>query len=271
MSSELRQQYHEQYEHLKAQRAADSHKIDQLQSHVQQMADMISQMTSSQAALQAEIMKLKQTPVHELPGLPGPQGHPGMPGPPQQSYGGGSYGQPGPKLPSQQSSYAPSQAPSQVPSHAHTYAGSPQYARGGQHVASPPGSHAQSEQLASTQHSVSAIASTLANQLNRPEAQADQDLQQRSRRIDQLIREDRLQDAVIQWIQSGHEDTIFKRTMSRYPPSKFENLPPLMLLVMIATISKDIKPNALLKEEIDWIEMAIQSFDNDIHNHVSLS
>lgn len=262
MSTDLRQQYHEQYEHLKAQRAADSHKIDQLKTHVQQMADMISQMASSQSALQAEILKLKQTPVHELPGLPGPQGHPGMPGP-QQSYGGGAHGQPGPMLPSQQSSYAPSQAPS----HAHTYAGSPQYARGGQFVTSPPGSHAQSEQLAGSQHSVSAIASTLASQLNRPEAQADQDLQQRSRRIDQLIQEDRLQDAVIQWIQSGHEDLIFKRTMSRYPPSKFENLPPLMLLVMIATISKDIKPNALLKEEVDWIEMAIRSFDNDIHNH----
>lgn len=260
MSSELRQQAHEQYEHLKAQRAADSNKIDQLQSCVQQLTEMISTMATSQSALQSEIMKLKQSPVHELPGVPGVPGHHT-----HQSYGG-SHAAPVNKAPSHQgSSYTGSQGPSQT----QPYMGSPQYMRGPHHVSSPQGSAPQSEQVGPA-NNVGALAGAFANQMNKTEAEADHDLVQRTRLIEQAIQEGRLQEAMIQWIQSGREDDIFKRCLARYPPEKFEGLPPLMLLVVIATISKNIKPNPRLKEEIEWIEMAVRTFRRDLPNFVSL-
>ncbi|UZP34212.1 hypothetical protein NXS19_002028 [Fusarium pseudograminearum] len=37
-------------------------------------------------------------------------------------------------------------------------------------------------------------------------------------------------------------------------------MPLLILLVVIATISKNLKPNARLKEEVEWIEMALNAF-----------
>jgi hypothetical protein len=92
---------------------------------------------------------------------------------------------------------------------------------------------------------------------------------QRIRIVEQAIQEGRYQDAMIQWIQSGREEEIFRRCLSRFPPSKFENLPPLMLLVVIATISKDLKPNARLKEEVEWIEMALRAFAENLPAFVS--
>ncbi|KFH48484.1 hypothetical protein ACRE_006960 [Hapsidospora chrysogenum ATCC 11550] len=263
MSSELRQQTHEQYEYLKAQRAADSNKIDKLQNCVQQLTEMISTMAHSQASLQAEIMKLKQSPVHELPGVSGVSGHHGVGGPSisHQGYGGG-HPVPGNKAPSHQGSYASNQAPSQTQPY---MGGSPQYVRGTHHVGSP-SSAPQSEQVGPVTN-VGALAGAFATQMNKTEAEADHDLVQRTRLIEQAIQEGRLQEAMIQWIQSGREDEIFKRCLCRYPPEKFEALPPLMLLVVIATISKNLKPNPRLKEEIDWIQMAVRAFRKDLPNY----
>lgn len=254
--ADLRQQQHEQYEHLKAQRTADSHKIDQLQSTVQQLTNMISTMAASQESLQAEILKLKQSPVHELPGqvgLPGPQSHGTAPSISHQSY----LSQGAPKAPSYHGSHAPSQ------SH---YTNTQYSQRGSQHLGSPPAS----EQSVLTT-SVNALAGAYANQMHKNEAERDHDLDQRVQLIEKAISENRVSDAIIAWIQSGKEEAIFKRCLSRYPPGRFESLPPLMLLVVIATISKNVKPKEKLREEIDWIEMAVHSFRREMPNHVSFA
>ena len=274
VSTELRQQYHDQFERMNAQRAADSSKIDRLQSCVQQLTEMMSTMAASQSSLHSEIVKLKQTPVHELPGASGMGGYQPSGAPPsvgQQSYGPGpSVGH---KPHSHAGSYAVSQAASQAPSQSQHYMSSPQYVRGSQHMASPQGSAPTSEQMAI--NNVNALAGAFGNhqnhQMSNANSEAEQDLSQRIRVIEQAIQEDKLQDAMIQWIQSGREDDIFKRCLCRYPPAKFERLPPLMLLVVIATISKNVKPNPHLKEEIDWVEMAVRAFSADMPNHVSCS
>lgn len=131
---------------------------------------------------------------------------------------------------------------------------------------SPHGSGA-SEHIA-TANNVNALAGAYANQMNKSEAAADNDLAQRVQIIEQAISEGRLQDAIIQWVQSGKEQEIFRRSLSRYPPGKFVNLPPLMLLVVIATISKDLHPNQRIKEEVEWIEMAVTAFSESLPNHV---
>ncbi|CAM1510585.1 Fc.00g009200.m01.CDS01 [Cosmosporella sp. VM-42] len=260
VAGELHQQYHDQFEHMKAQHAADTNKIDQLLSYVTRLTDMVSTMAASQSSLQAEFLKFKQQPVHELPGVSGGQAPPNsghvqhMPPPPAYGMMHGS------SVPSHTGSFTQSQAQSQVPSQAQQYMGSPQYMRGHQQqISSPQGSAPTSEHVGPT-NNVNALAGAYASQMSKSETEADHDLMQRIRLVEQAIQENRLQDAMIQWIQSGREEEIFRRCLSRFPPSKFENLPPLMLLVVVATISKDLKPNARLKEEVEWIEMAVRAF-----------
>ncbi|EHK16153.1 uncharacterized protein TRIVIDRAFT_10232, partial [Trichoderma virens Gv29-8] len=262
VASDIHKQYHDQFEQMKAQHAADNNKIDQLLSYVTRLTDMVSTMAASQSSLQAEFIKFKQQPV-ELP-VVGAAGGVNIPHPASVAHSIGSHGYAN-TVASHRPSFPPSQPPSQGPSHPQQY-GSPQYMRGSQHVASPHGSAPPSEHVGPV-NNVSALAGAYASQMNKTEAEADNDLLQRIRVIEQAISENRLQDAMIQWIQSGRETDIFRRCLSRYPPGKFDGLQPLMLLVVIATISKDLKPNPRLKEEVEWIEMAVRAFSASLPNY----
>ncbi|KAH7133139.1 hypothetical protein B0J13DRAFT_94142 [Dactylonectria estremocensis] len=254
VAGELHQQYHDQFEHMKAQHVADANKIDQLLSYVTRLTDMVSTMAASQSSLQAEFLKFKQQPpVHELPGVPGPQHHGQM-----AHYGGNMSQNMSQNAPSH-ASYPQSQAPSNQ-----QYLGSPQYVRGSQQQMNSPQGSAPASEYVTANNNVNALAGAYANQMNKSETEADHDLLQRIRIIEQAIQEGRFQEAMIQWIQSGREEEIFHRSLSRFPPSKFESLPPLMLLVVIATISKDLRPNPRLKEEIEWIEMALRAFAENL-------
>lgn len=258
VAGELHQQFHDQFEHLKAQRAADGGKIDQLMGQVRQLTDLVSTMAASQQSLQAEFLKLRsQQPVHELSGVPGPQSIGSAPSVSHPSYAGPGIQN---KVASQHGSYAGSQATG----HGQYKVASPPYLRGGQHASSPQNLPPASEQ-ASGITNVSSLAGSYANSVN----QSDDDLLNRIRLVEQAISEGRLQDAMIQWIQSGRDVEIFQRCLSRYHPSKFDSLPPLMLLVVIATIAKDLKPNPRLKHEVDWIEMAVRRFGENMSTHVS--
>ncbi|POR33918.1 Uncharacterized protein TPAR_05876 [Tolypocladium paradoxum] len=261
VAGELHQQYQDQFEHMKAQHAADTSKIDQLLTYVSRLTDMVSTMAASQSSLQAEFLKLRQQPVHELPGVSGVQGPQadGAHGMIPQGYGNNMMGG---NAPSHQGSFPASQAPLGQPQ---SYMASPQYMRGSQPVTSPQGTAVASEHVGPT--NVSALAGAFANQMSKSEAEADHELAQRIQKIEKTIQEGRLQDAMIQWIQSGHEKEIFRRCLSAYPASRFDNLPPLLLLVVIATISKDLKPNPRLKQEIDWIEMAVRAFGDSLPSY----
>ncbi|KAM0263767.1 hypothetical protein ACHAQJ_001083 [Trichoderma viride] len=262
VATDIHKQYHEQFEQLKAQHATDNHKIDQLLSYVTRLSDMVSTMAASQSSLQAEFLKFKQQPV-ELPVVTAAGGI-NIPHAASVAHSIGSHGYAN-TVASHRASFPPSQPPSQAPSHNQQY-GSPQYMRGSQHMASPHGSAAPSEHVGPV-NNVTALAGAYASQMNKTEAEADNDLVQRIRVIETAIAENRLQDAMIQWIQSGRETDIFRRCLSRYPPGKFDTLQPLMLLVVIATISKDLKPNPRLKEEVEWIEMAVRSFGASLPNY----
>lgn len=260
VAGDLQQQYHDQFEQMKAQHMADSNKIDQLRSQVNQLTEMVSSLVSSQSLMQSELYKLKQQPVHELPGVSGGQNHHAA-----STVGSHGYGNNN----ATGGSHAASFAASQAPSNTQQYMGSPQYMRGQQHVRSPHGSSGPSDHVGPASN-VNALAGAYAHQMNKSEAEADNDLVQRIQLIEQAIGEGRLQDAIIQWVQSGKEGEIFRRCLSRFPPGRFANLPPLMLLVVIATISKDLQPNPRLKEEVEWIEMAVNAFAESIPNHVRL-
>ncbi|ATY60287.1 WD40 repeat-like-containing domain [Cordyceps militaris] len=258
VGGDLQQQYHDQFEQLKAQHMADSNKIDQLRSQVSQLTEMVSTLVSAQSLMQSELYKLKQQPVHELPGVSGTLNH-HVPST-VASHGYGSTNNANP------SSHPASFAASQAASNTQPYMGSPQYMRGQHLVRSPHGSSGPSDHVVPA-NNVNALVGAYAHQMSKSEVEADNDLAQRIQLIEQAMSEGRLHDAIIQWVQSGKEGEIFKRSLGRYSPTKFANLPPLMLLVVIATISKDLKPNPRLKEEVEWIEMAVNAFAESMPSH----
>lgn len=300
--NEVHQQYHEKLEQMKSQHAADSNKIDQLLTYVTRLTDMVSTMAASQSSLQAEFLKLKQQqppPVHELPGASGVQALSREAGGGSSSGGVGSgvasrgYGRleynngipsashPQPSVASYPSSHVLSQRhhhhhqqqqqqhqQHQQQQQSQYMANSPDYMRSAQHSGSPRGSVPQSDLAAASK--ISGVAGAFASQVNKTDAESELEIQRRVQVIEQAINEGRLQDAMIQWIQSGHEKEIFQRCLSLQHPSRFENLPPLVLLVVIATIAKDLRLSIRLKQEIDWIEMAIRSFGSSMANFVSV-
>ncbi|RDA92008.1 hypothetical protein CP533_6037 [Ophiocordyceps camponoti-saundersi (nom. inval.)] len=246
VAQELQQNHQDQVEHLKAQHAADGNKIDQLMAQVGRLTEMVSTVAASQSSLQVELSKLKQQPpVHELPAVPGSHMGSAYGALGRQGYGPGS-------VPSHHGSFAASQG----------YMASPQYMRGSQAAASSIG-----VRDAASEHAAASSVSGGGVMGGQSEAEAEYQLVQRMQRIEKRIQEGRLQEAMMQWIQSGHEQIIFRRCLSGYSPTTFEGLPPLLLLVVIATISKELKPNQLLKQEIDWIEMAVRAFADNLPNY----
>lgn len=246
--SEMHQQYQEQIERLQAQHRADASKMDLLLSHITRMSETMSSMAASQAALQTEFNKFKQQQVHELPAI-GQFG-----GAPQSNVGSQGRGNVG------GSSHHGGHM-SSLDSQGPQYMGSPQYGNS-RNLQSPPGSIAPSEHVGP----VSNVAGAYANQMNRSEVDANNDLNLRIQLIEQAIQEGRLQDAIIQWVQSQRKDEIFQLCLSRYPPGRFDNLSPLMLLVVIATLAKDLHVNPSIKDQVEWIEMAIRSFAEAVSN-----
>lgn len=266
--NELHQQNQERLEHVKAQRATDASKIDQLLTQVSQLTDMVSSLAASQSSLQSELMKLSQQPVHELPGASGvPGSHSGSGAPYGMNPPGyGSSLMAGSNPPSHHGSFAPSQGPL---GSVQSYVNSPGYMRGSQPAASSHGPAGPSDHAGPV--GVGSLAGPYAASMSKDEADANHELMKRIQRIEKAIDEGRLQEAVVQWIQSGYEKEIFRRSLGAYQPSRFDGLPPIMLLVIIATISKDLKPNQLLKQEIDWIEMAVRAFGDSLPGCVSCS
>lgn len=268
--AEAHKEHLEKLNQMSNQHAANDSKVDRLLSHVTNLTDMMSAMASSQASLQAELLKLKHQAVHELPGAPGVLGQAreaglGLGVPEPQGYSGNGR----PAGANRHSSHASFQS-SQLTGHQQhqQYLASPEYVRSGQHLSTPHGSAPQTD-VASTSK-ISGVAGAFADQVNKTDAEAEQDILRRIQVIEQAINEGRLQDAMIQWIQSGKEKEIFHRCLSLLHPSRFENLPPLVLLVVIATIAKDLRLTSRVKQEIDWIEMAVRSFANSMSKPVSL-
>ncbi|KAF4589894.1 WD40 repeat-like-containing domain [Ophiocordyceps camponoti-floridani] len=254
VAHELQQKQQEQMKVLEAQHAADAGKMDQLMVQVGRLTDMVSTVAASQSSLQAELSKLKQQqPVHELPAASshGGSGFMGRPGYGTSMLSGAA---------SQHGSLAASQHGPQQQQQQQGYQASPHhYMRG------VPSSHAAVSSIGGGGgRDASEHASSVSG---RVAAEAEYQLVERMQRIEKLIQDGRLQEAVVQWIQSGQENDIFRRCLGGYAPSTFEGLPPLLLLVVIATISKELKPNQLLKQEVDWIEMAVRAFADNLPSY----
>lgn len=261
VAGELHQQLGDHLEKMKLQHAAETSKMDQLWAVVSRLTDMVSTMAASQSSLQSELLNLKQQAVHELPGVDsatsGPA--PNM-GRSARGYGNNTVPQSTPA--SRHGSLMLNSAAGQ----ARPNLTSPQNLRDLQSMASPKTSITSE---AGGPSNMKAATGNYANQVENIEGDWNPDMIPHIQKVEKAIEEGRLQDAIIQWIQSGFEKEIFRRCLGQYPPNRFDSLPPLLLLVVIATISKDLTANLMLKQEIDWIEMAVGAFRDSLPNYVS--
>ncbi|KAH6683833.1 hypothetical protein EV126DRAFT_487737 [Verticillium dahliae] len=225
VADDLQRQHHSEMTALHEQRAADSKKIDELHTAFAQLTSM-----------------------HQLP--PAIQGQEYGPrhgqGPSQVHSQGLTQMQQQPAYGSMQSPEASQHRSvgyqqSQASSHGH-----------GQHGAPYQQSHANSQAL------------TLANQ-SQGEEEFDQELADCVARIDGLIKAGRTEDALLRWLQSGREQFIFDRLMSKYSPQLvLDGMPGLLLLTIATTICQSL--DSVTRERVAWLEVVVHKISTDFDN-----
>lgn len=85
--------------------------------------------------------------------------------------------------------------------------------------------------------------------------------------INQSVRERRMEEAIIRWLQSGHEDEIFSRYWSNLSPVYLRDLPPLVLLSVATTVSQHLE-TALARQKTAWLEMSVHCLLNSVPTFV---
>ena len=89
--------------------------------------------------------------------------------------------------------------------------------------------------------------------------------------IDGLMRSGNYSDAMLRWLQSGDRtEEIFQQVLSNYNPMFAQDLPPLVLLSVGATVSRELSRGApKLTKKISLLEIILYSFNQHIGNLVS--
>ncbi|KAK2016392.1 hypothetical protein LZ32DRAFT_99109 [Colletotrichum eremochloae] len=234
VASELQKQHRGEMEALNAQRLAESNKVDQLSAIVTRLTGTISSMAASQEQFQNEFLKFQQQMIRVQA-----QAHQQQQQPQQLSHHHATPSYNAPSVVSQ----VPSQVPSQLASQSYSNVQSPDRV---------------------SQHSMSyghSQALTVAKANNN---EHDADLQARIAVINQSMREGRAEEAVVRWMQSGREQEVFEKYMSKYSPEFVRNLPHLVLLTVTATVSLNLE--SYTRERIAWLEMVVHSLQVSLGN-----
>ncbi|GKT97478.1 hypothetical protein Ct61P_15328 [Colletotrichum tofieldiae] len=235
VAGELQKQHRAEMEALNAQRLAESNKVDQLSAIVTRLTGTISSMAASQEQFQNEFLKFQQQMIRVQA-----QAQQQQQQQPQQlphHHAAPSYN--APSVVSQ----VPSQAPSQIQSQAYSNVQSPDRA---------------------SQHSMSYSHSQALTVAKPNSNEHDADLQARIAVINQSMREGRAEEAVVRWMQSGREQEVFEKYMSKYSPEFVRNLPHLVLLTVTATVSLNLE--SYTRERIAWLEMVVHSLQVSLGN-----
>ncbi|GJD04734.1 hypothetical protein ColKHC_13559 [Colletotrichum higginsianum] len=242
VAGELQKQHRTEMESLNAQRLAESNKVDQLSAIVTRLTGTISSMAASQEQFQNEFLKFQQQMIRVQAQAQQQQQQQQQQQPPQPQQLSHHHAAPSYNAPSV-ASQAPSQVPSQIQSQAYSNVQSPDRA---------------------SQHSMSyghSQALTVAKANNN---EHDADLQARIAVINQSMREGRAEEAVVRWMQSGREQEVFEKYMSKYSPEFVRNLPHLVLLTVTATVSLNLE--SYTRERIAWLEMVVHSLQVSLGN-----
>ena len=240
VAAEIQQQYQEEIDRLDSQRRADANKVDQLLSLVTRLTDTVSTMAAAQSQFQGEFLKFQQQAIadreqHARAG-PGPVvGR--LSAAESPGYNAPHHGPPAP----------PHQQQHQVAHHQHQH----------QHHQQRQGSH----QLSQGSREGSS------DQTGRPPSNLEIELGHHISSIAQSVSEGRLEEAIIRWLQSGHEDEIFTRYWSKMSPVHLRDLSPLVQLSVATTVSQHLD-TALARQKAAWLEMSILCLMNNVPSFV---
>jgi hypothetical protein len=75
-------------------------------------------------------------------------------------------------------------------------------------------------------------------------------------------------EAIMNWLQSGHDQEIFDAYFSKFDPSFIREVNPLILLSVCSLISKHLEGNCL-QQRLAWLETVLQAFYASANNLVS--
>lgn len=75
--------------------------------------------------------------------------------------------------------------------------------------------------------------------------------------IEDLMRHNKYDDAMMRWLQSnGQEEELFRRVLVNHPPEVISHLQPLVLLSVGTTVTQELD-GPLLVQKLAWMEMVI--------------
>jgi len=236
----------EAFQHFEERRRDDDTRLDRLMAQTQELADIISTLAASQTQLQRELVALRQQISEQ-----GRERAVHLAAEEQLMHGHGhhargsasSHTMPGAgrELVSYPHSTQASVSHQQAP---HVYAHQPQHQYGTpeqQQVMYGPSSREERQKM------------ELNNLLDT---------------IDGLMRSGNYSDAMLRWLQSGDRtEEIFQQVLSNYNPMFAQDLPPLVLLSVGATVSRELSRGApKLTKKISLLEIILYSFNQHIGN-----
>ncbi|KAM0279571.1 hypothetical protein ACHAQH_004526 [Verticillium albo-atrum] len=279
VADDLQRQHRVEITALHEQRVADSKKIDELHTAFAQLTSMVSGMAATQEQFQTEFIRFQQQTTSN----PGPMQQPislqqhQLP----QAIQSQDYSSRHSQAPSQGHSQGLNQMQQQVQrmqehmqqqqQQGSQHYNSMQSPEASQHRSvgyqqSQASSHGHGQQSASYQqsHANSSQALTIANP-SQGEEEFDQELLDCLSRIDGLIKAGRTEDALLRWLQSGREQFIFDRLMSKYSPQLvLDGMPGLLLLTIATTICQSL--DSVTRERVAWLEVVVHKISTDFDN-----
>ncbi|KAK4139608.1 uncharacterized protein C8A04DRAFT_32881 [Dichotomopilus funicola] len=268
------------FEQLDERRRNEDAKFDRLIAQTQDLASAISSLAASQAQMQQELAALKQQ-VHD-------QGREKAPSAVDEhlrglgASHGGAVGSHGPPSTSSRElvSYGPQhhqhqhQSPAahsqsgQVPyshqhqhQHQHQSQPQPQPAQQQQHQLPHQQQHQHQSQTQYGDHDGQVVYAPLSRE-ERQKAELDNLVEA----IEGLMRASNYDEAMLRWLQSGdHAEEVFQQVLSNYNPIFVQDLQPLLLLSVGATVSVNLSRNTQkLIKKINLLEVVIYSFNQNV-------
>ncbi|KAM0330593.1 hypothetical protein ACHAQA_003542 [Verticillium albo-atrum] len=275
VADDLQRQHRSEITALHEQRAADSKKIDELHSAFAQLTNMVSGMASTQEQFQNEFIRFQQQTTNNPAPMqqPIPSQQHQLPAPVQNQDYSSRHNQVPTQVHSQglnqmqqqmqrmqehmqqqqqqgSQNYGSMQSPENSQHRSVTYQQSQASSHGhGQHGAPYQQGHTNSQAL------------TLTNP-SQGDEEFDQELADCVTRIDGLIKAGRTEDALLRWLQSGREQFIFDRLMSKYSPQLvLDGMPGLLLLTIATTICQSL--DSVTRERVAWLEVVVHKISTD--------
>ncbi|KAH7347219.1 hypothetical protein B0T11DRAFT_333343 [Plectosphaerella cucumerina] len=301
VAEELQRQHRAELDSIQAQRLTDHNKMDQLSSVVTQLSTMVSALASSQEQFQGEFLRFQQQATkqqqqhaqqqaaqqqayHQAQQAAAhqaaqqqqaalqaqaqaqqqaaqqaqQQAHHAQQhiSPAQQGYGGQGYGQQqqmraghGHSQQGGSQNYGSIQSPEGTSQRAATHYAS-------SHVGSLAPSHA-----ASLAHSHAPSQALTVSNVGSNSVEYDQTLADRIMAVESLLKDGKVEEALLTWLQSGRESVMFDRFISKFGPQLLEGMPGLLLLTVATTISHNLESST--RDRIAWLESIINNVQDD--------